>query len=166
MAASGSFLIDISATGYMPEGNDVVQKPKPTNICDIYSQKTSRKEAELSDLIGATLLSIHVGSRNDEILFTTNSGKMYLMYHCQDCCERVEINDIEGDFNDLIGSPILQAEENHNREDTFGKIECPDSFTWTFYKFATMKGYVTIRWLGESNGYYSESVDFSELYND
>ncbi|WP_458249914.1 hypothetical protein [Bacillus paranthracis] len=29
-----------------------------------------------------------------------------------------------------------------------------------------MKGYVTLRWLGESNGYYSESVDFVQLENE
>lgn len=111
------------------------------------------KEQVITEIIGAY-------SGSDEITIITQQGDIYTMYHSQDCCERVSINDIEGDINDLLNSPILQADESTNSEDTFGKIEYPESFTWTFYKLATIKGYVTIRWLGESNGYYSERVDF------
>ena len=88
------------------------------------------------------------------------------MDHDQDCCEDVSVEDIAGNIQDLIGSPILQAEESTSDETPEGvKPEYQDSFTWTFYKLATVKGYVTIRWYGESNGYYSESVDFEKVEN-
>ena len=69
-------------------------------------------------------------------------------------------------MSDLVGSPILMAEEvtyvdEHPPE--IGHRQTDESWTWTFYKFATVKGYVTIRWLGESNGYYSESVSFGKI---
>ena len=118
-------------------------------------------EAEFEDLLGKTLVSID--KTEDELIFTTTEGEVFKSYHNQNCCEYVYIEDIEGDLEDLIGSPILHAEEVTNTEDTFGMIEYPSSFTWTFYKLATMKGYVTIRWYGESNGYYSESVDFCRV---
>jgi hypothetical protein len=135
--------------------------------------------AQISDLIGKILTFIE-NDGNDKITFTCEDGKKYFMYHEQDCCEGVSIDDINGNFQDLIGSPITLAEEvsNEEFENTFlskfkkvdgkyskvdeeGNYE-PESCTWTFYKLATIKGYVDIRWFGSSNGYYSESVQFLE----
>ena len=114
-----------------------------------------------SDLIGKTLVSIDCKQKTDDdyIIFVTDSGEQYVMYHYQDCCESVEIEDIVGDLDDLIGTPILNAEEVSNSADQ-PRSEYHESYTWTFYKVATIKGSVTIRWYGVSNGYYSESVSF------
>ena len=92
-----------------------------------------------------------------EMLFVTAEGERFMFAHQQDCCESVDINDIVGDLQDLVGSPLLIAEEVSGA--TEPDEEHYESYTYTFYKFATRKGYVDVRWLGESNGYYSESVD-------
>lgn len=115
------------------------------------------------DLVGKTLT--HIDKQSDEITFTCSDGEKYKMYHSQDCCESVTVEDVIGELDDLIGSPILQAEESTSGDDPaeYKREYAPESCTWTFYKLATLKGYVTIRWVGESNGYYSESVDFVKL---
>jgi len=118
-------------------------------------------KAEFKDLEGKTLA--YIGKTYNQLIFVTDKNQVYRAFHKQSCCENVEIEDICGDLNDLIGSPILLAEEVTNSEDNFGKIITDRSFTWTFYKLATKKGYVTIRWLGTSTGYYSEKVDFERI---
>ena len=116
---------------------------------------------KFEELLGKVIVAILMD--NNEIIFTIEDGTSFKLYHEQDCCEIVYIESIDGDLNDLIGYPLLQAEKSTNSEDTMDKIKNPESFTWTFYKLATIKGYVSIRWLGESNGYYSESVDFKQI---
>ena len=119
------------------------------------------------DLAGQVLSNVE-NKDDEQLIFTLATGEKYRLYHEQDCCEQVTIEDIVGDLSDLVGSPILMAEEatNANNENPEGVPQklYQESFTWTFYKLATVKGYVTVRWYGESNGYYSESVDWGEAY--
>ena len=116
---------------------------------------------KFGELLGKVLSNVE-NVNKEELVFTLDTGEKYKLYHSQDCCESVSIDDVIGDLSDLVGSPITMAEEVSQNENPKG-VTVPDhqdSFTWTFYKLATVKGYVTIRWYGESNGYYSESVDF------
>lgn len=111
-------------------------------------------------LIGKTMKSVK--AEDDTLIFTDLENNQYIFYHQQECCEDVIIDDICGDLNDLVGNPILQAEKVCSDEIPPKKeIYYEDaSYTWTFYKFSTIKGSVTVKWFGISNGYYSEEVDF------
>ena len=103
---------------------------------------------------------------DEGLLFISSCGKQYKQYHDQQCCENVYIEDICGDLSDLIDVPILIADEVINYEEDVPPTDLnQDSYTWTFYKIDTAKGGVTIRWLGTSNGCYSETVSLYEIIN-
>ena len=110
------------------------------------------------ELIGQTFSKVEA---TKETLIFENDKKICTFLHNQDCCEAVYIDDIVGDIEDLKNSPILIAEEVSNDNEP-RKDEDDESYTWTFYKFSTAKGSVTVKWYGVSNGYYSEEVDFEE----
>lgn len=116
---------------------------------------------QVNRLVGLTFTSVK-NVDNEEIIFTQDNGDIYTFYHLQDCCENVMVEDICGDLNDLIGLPLIEAEEvSRDVSEDYDKLNACESGTWTFYKFRTTKGCVTIRWLGKSNGCYSEKVNFS-----
>ena len=124
-------------------------------------------EEDFCILCGKTIEKIIGGVDDEQMEFYTDDGDIYYLIHIQDCCEQVTIEDICGDIDDLIGTPILLSEEVTNSPDPEPPLPDPEyppeSYTWTFYKLATIKGAVTIRWFGESNGYYSEQVDFMKV---
>lgn len=125
---------------------------------------------EFPELWGHTFTAVYksAGHESDEIVFERVDGRKFKFHYNPDCCASCYVEDIVGDLNDLVGTPILLAESVcHDIHEEGFKLRdeqyADDSGTWTFYKFGTMKGYVDIRWLGTSNGYYSESVSFSEI---
>jgi len=117
------------------------------------------KELDISVLKGKTLVKIDLDVKMKYIRFIDTEGNKYIMYHEQDCCEDVYIESITGNIDYLLNSPLTMA-ECVTKDNTGTSYEDGCSITWTFYKLATVKGYVTIRWYGESNGWYSEEVDF------
>jgi len=111
---------------------------------------------EFEDLLGRILCRAE--SDGEELTLYLSDTNYVRFYHSQDCCESVYIDDICGDLDDLVGSPLLVAEQVSNYE-AEPKYEGEESYTWTFYRFATHKGWVNVKWYGSSNGYYSEGVN-------
>lgn len=118
-------------------------------------------------LMDKIIKSIDVCDHNSYhyIIFHMSDGNIYVLFHMQDCCEEVYLSDITGSLDNLIGSPITMAEVATNNFNPPKHKEEDETHTWTFYKLATVKGYVTIRWCGISNGAYSEEVDFVSVEN-
>lgn len=124
-----------------------------------------QNQKTIDTLIGETITSIEGMTRgSDCITIACKSGRTFRMYHCQDCCESVQLEDVAGLRDSLIGYPVTMAYESTSDE-SYGR-SFGESHTWTFYTIATVQGTVVLRWLGESNGYYSEAVDFDETTDD
>lgn len=157
---SNAFEVLLHATGRRLTGKQYTNEHGQTvkEIRDMNETKKTYDNSDIRVLIGKTLIS---AKRNgdEEIEFVDSSGDRWKMFHAQDCCESVTIEDINGDLDDLAGTPILDAYEESNGEE----LEYGDHETWTFYRIITAKGTVVIRWYGTSNGYYSESADFGKV---
>ena len=113
----------------------------------------------LSSIIGKFITEVEVADRQDEVTIRCADGSTFRMFHYWDCTEEVSIEHVTGDWSDLIGHPILVAEERTSdvKSDESG-IEM-----WTFYCFRTIKGSVDIRWFGSSNGHYGVEVNFEKI---
>tara|TARA_R110002167_G_C12525623_1_gene638633 strand:+ start:49 stop:462 length:414 start_codon:yes stop_codon:yes gene_type:complete len=125
-------------------------------------------DVDFSTLEGLVVKEIKGNRGDDELVFVIDNDDEYVMYHEEDCCETVYVEDVCGYLSDIIGYPIINAYETTDRDYKPDTIYGDDwsyeeSQTWTFYNISTIKGSVTIRWYGSSNGYYSESVSFKKV---
>ena len=84
----------------------------------------------------------------------------YHLYHEQDCCENVRLVDVIGDVDKILNEEITFAEEDSGAKDpewhTSYDYDC--HHTWTKFVLGTKNANVEFWFLGESNGYYSESI--------
>lgn len=114
-----------------------------------------RERIEVGTLVGKHLTK--TVRNEDSLVFYCSDGSVYEMLHDQDCCESVYLEDFCGDIDDLCDADIHEF-----RVDTSDNVDHKDDdeCQWTFYNIRTSKGYVTLRWYGSSNGYYSVDVDF------
>lgn len=92
---------------------------------------------------------------SEKVTITFEDGSHITQYHDIDCCEYVRVEQVDGDISKHIGATATDFQEKW-RDAT--EKEVYESGSWTFYTLVTSKGYLDWRWLGESNGYYSEAV--------
>ena len=106
----------------------------------------------IDQIKGMTITAV-VYKESDESLHIHLNTHVLEMFHHQDCCETVYLADVVGSFEDLIGYPLLEVSE------TIVNNEIGESSTASYYNFRTVKASVQLRWVGESNGFYSEIVE-------
>jgi len=115
---------------------------------------------EPESLVGELLTHIDIDSEKNEIMLTTASGRVVKVYHDQDCCETVEIESMEGDWKSLVGKVLIEVEQKEFDKGDPPPNEYSESWTRTELRFCVGDATVISRWIGTSNGYYSEDVDF------
>lgn len=112
-----------------------------------------------SNLLGKEVTDVYQYD-TDAIVILTNDNKATVLLHFDECCEHVYVDDVCGDLEDVRGL-VVRAEEASNMVDTPNSES--GSETWTFYKLDTVKGDIVIRFVGSSNGNYSEAVTVFEV---
>ena len=121
----------------------------------------SNNMCSIDELVGKVVRGL---AYSDEYFQIRTDDCVYAFYHEQDCCESVWLTQVDGISDKIIGSRIVIAEVvTKTGEDGVIDTDNYDSVTWSFYKIGTNKGMIDFRFQGESNGYYSETVDLIKI---
>ena len=118
-----------------------------------YNSKGYSSPIAIEQLNGMTITAVVYKEDDESLLIHLNTHVLEMIHH-QGCCETVYLADVVGSFEDLIGYPLLEVSESIV---DIGNSDI--SSTASYYNFKTVKASVQLRWIGESNGFYSETVD-------
>ncbi len=102
--------------------------------------------------------SIDIDRKENKIMITTISGRRFMFCHNQDCCESVTIVDVDGYKQEDLKGDLLQIDY-----ETFEPMDYCDHTTLTNIRFVCNHRTMIVRWVGTSNGFYSETVSFCEI---
>lgn len=128
---------------------------------DMFEEKEQFTKCDdiLQEFLNVRVVGVEGGQPGDEeFIIHFENNKSLKFYHSQSCCEQVEIDDVNGDVNDLVGNLFFGCSVKTSHDNP--KTKYDTSHTWTFYTFKYPSGYIDMKWYGCSNGYYSESVDY------
>lgn len=115
------------------------------------------KLIDITYLVGKVIDDIQINNEETEVAFFLSNGELMVLHHEQDCCEQFWLEDFDGEPYEICNCKIMSAEERISHEEEVRQVD--DSATWTFYVIRSLRGTVTLRFCGTSNGYYSERCD-------
>ena len=124
----------------------------------------SQKTFNFFELVGKTIVATSgIKAGDSAYTFHLSDGSVVSFYHEQDCCESVSVCAVNGDPKQLLYKKIIFAEEDNPLEHPLvGDMSNAYSHTITTFTIKTEGGWqMEVVWVGESNGYYNESVSIS-----
>ena len=97
---------------------------------------------------------------HDDVLYILTTYRVFALRHVRNCCEAVWLADGADEIENMVGEEIRKI-----RIDVSPKGTDEQSITWTFVNIQTNRDSYNLRWVVESNGYYSETIQLDDLTN-
>lgn len=120
---------------------------------------SNSKNIDISSLVGKTITSLYWDQYKSELTMIDSDGIHHSLGGISGDGGCVYVEDVNGNLDDLLNSPILMAEEKTAPAD--------GSSIWSnyqdrhfFYEIATIKGAVHMRFFGEAGAYYAAEAWF------
>lgn len=99
---------------------------------------------------------------HNDVLYLCTRQAIFAIRHEQDCCEDVWFVDGEEDISDMVGDYLVKIRIDVSPQDRDSN-RIDECSTWTFVTIQTLRNSYSFRWYGESNGYYSETVQLDDI---